>query len=155
MSFTQASRYESPGALPTHHTDAPIGPRKNSVGKAPGRSFPYTGQVTLMGNRWKSLGWWFRFFLKHFSECEPLKVRSHSKKLWIWRSEVGSLNKSLGSSLFWCFFPKTHTQEPWAWAFSLSTAETSQRGRFRVGISEGGQARTRQRKLQYLEFRPF
>ena len=42
---------ESPGALPTHHTDAPTGPTQNSVGKASVRSFPNDGQVILMGNQ--------------------------------------------------------------------------------------------------------
>ena len=45
---------ESPGALPTRHTDAPTGPRENSVGRAPGRLSLTTGHVTLMGNRWKT-----------------------------------------------------------------------------------------------------
>ena len=39
---------ESPGALPTHHSDAPTGPRENSVGRAQGRSFPNTDHVILM-----------------------------------------------------------------------------------------------------------
>ena len=38
---------ESPGALPTHHTDAPTGPRENSVG----RLLLNTSQVILIGNR--------------------------------------------------------------------------------------------------------
>ena len=38
---------ESPGALPTHHTDAPTGPRENSVG----RLSLNTGQVILIGNQ--------------------------------------------------------------------------------------------------------
>ena len=45
---------ESPGALPTHHTDAPTGPRENSVGRALGRLLLTTGHMTLMGNRWKT-----------------------------------------------------------------------------------------------------
>ena len=45
---------ESPGALPTRHTDAPTGPRENSVGRAPGRLSLTTGHMTLMGNRWKT-----------------------------------------------------------------------------------------------------
>ena len=45
---------ESPGALPTRHTDAPTGRRENSVGRAPGRLSLTTGHVTLMGNRWKT-----------------------------------------------------------------------------------------------------
>ena len=45
---------ESPGALPAHHTDAPTGPRENSVGRALGRLLLTTGHMTLMGNRWKT-----------------------------------------------------------------------------------------------------
>ena len=38
-------------ALPTNHTDAPTGPTKKSVGRAPGRLSLNTGHVILIGNQ--------------------------------------------------------------------------------------------------------
>ena len=73
--------------------------KRELCGRAPGRSCPNAGHVTLMGNRWKPLGQWFRFFLNHFSELNPTRSGPHSK-LWICRSEVGPWNESSASSLF-------------------------------------------------------
>ena len=60
---------ESPGALPTHHTDAPTGPRQNFVG----RLLLNTGQVILIGN-WVETT--YKVLSEPFHEYEPLEVRS-------------------------------------------------------------------------------
>ena len=131
--------------------------KRELCGRAPGRSFPNAGHVTLMGNRWKPLGQWFRFFLNHFSEYEPLEVRSPLQ-------EVMNLQVWSGA-MKWVFskFPvcsDASPPRPTLRSPDLQPSRSAQlrplrRGGFRVGISEGCQARTRQRKLQYLGFRPF
>lgn len=65
---------ESPGALPAHHTDAPTGPRENSVRRAPGRLALTTGHMTLMGNRWRTT--WPKILSEPVQRIQSHEVRA-------------------------------------------------------------------------------
>jgi len=146
---------ESPGALPTRHTDAPTGPRENSVGRAPGRLSLTTGHVTLMGNRWKTT--WPKIL------SEPVQcIQSHEVRAPLW--EVMNL-QVWGGAMKWVFSklpvcsdassPRPTLRSPELQPSHSAQLRPLRREGFRAGISWRGQARTKQRKLQYLGFRPF
>ena len=65
---------ESPGALPTRHTDAPTGPRENSVGRAPGRLSLNTGHVILIGNQVETA--WIKILSEPVQCIQSLEVTS-------------------------------------------------------------------------------
>ena len=65
---------EAPGALPTNHTDAPTGPRENSVGRAPGRLSLNTGHVILIGNQVETA--WIKILSEPVQCIQSLEVTS-------------------------------------------------------------------------------
>ena len=65
---------EAPGALPTNHTDAPTGPRENSVGRVLGRLSINTGHVILIGNQVETT--WIKILSEPVQCIQSLEVTS-------------------------------------------------------------------------------
>ena len=94
---------ESPGALPTKHTDGSTGPRENSVGRA---LVAYHWPHDPDGHHLAKDSFWTISVNRN-----PWSSGPHSKRIWLCRSTVGPWNESLASSLFFLMFlpPNPHS----------------------------------------------
>ena len=125
--------FESPGALPTHHTGAPTGPRE-LCGQGTGEVItPHWSCDLDRKPGWNHLK---DSFWTISVNMTPSRSGPHSKKLWICRSEVGPWNESLANSVYSDASPPRPTfRSPELQPSHSAQLRPLRRGGFRAGIS--------------------